>query len=214
MKVALFLLLYTLPALSQTFKGNSIGMPLEEFKQANRGQKVYINTGDPAKRRNKKLDQAVDTPMCTDSLDGFDGANTGYRLPGEIICNISPGDRNPDAKLVAGISLNQVLYHFYGGRLYSVDISFSAISYLSMRNAFVSKFGSPSSTGRVDCQNGFGARWTGETVAWQIGQSAGASLVEGCGNGPGQNAFDAMSGGSISDSSMGPPRAVQKAADF
>lgn len=189
-------------------------MSLQEFKQANKGHPVWINTGDPSRKLNKKLSRQVDTPLCTDTTDGFEGSNTGYRRPGEVICNISPGIWNPDARVIGDIQLNQVLYRFYAGKLYSVSLTFATIKYLSVRSAFVAKFGPPSATAKVDCQNAFGARWTAESANWTIGPSKGVTLLEGCGNGPGQNAFDDISSGSITDSSLEPPRPTQRAADF
>jgi hypothetical protein len=214
-RVLIVVLLCASPCVAQTFKGNTIGMSLEEFKQSNKGQQIHINTGDPSKRVDKKLSQKVDTPLCTDTFDGFEGTEKGaYRLPGEIICNVSPGAFNSAAKTIDGMQMRQVLYHFYDGKLYRISLSFSTIQFSGVRSAFISKFGEPTHIADTGCQNAFGARWTAESVNWQISPTVTATLVEGCGNGPGQNAFDDVSGGGIDDSSIAPPHPTQKAADF
>jgi hypothetical protein len=81
-------LLLTLPAMAQSFsfKGNSLGMSLEEFQRANATATIWINTGDPHRRRDKKLSRQVPTPLCSDE----------YRIgpvlePGEVYCDASPG---------------------------------------------------------------------------------------------------------------------------
>lgn len=219
MKLAALLVLSFLvsPALTaqnvRTFKGNRLGMSLDEFKRNNIGQKVWINTGDPSKRRNKKLDYAVDTPLCTDTFAVFPGVeNVVDRHPGEVICNISPGAMNPAAKMIGDMAMKQIIYRFYAGKLYQIDLSFGAMQFTGVRSAFNGKFGQESNIAKVDCQNGFGARWTGDSVQWQVSPTVAAIVYEGCSNGPGQNSFDGFSNGSISDSSLAPPQAQQKTA--
>lgn len=212
MKCAIILaFLCVSPCFSQTFKGNALGMPLEGFKQANKGQQVWINTGDPTKRANKKLSRLEDTPLCTDTVDGFPGVeNVLSRAPGEVVCNVSPAAFNPSAKMVGDMDMREILYRFYGNKLYGVNLSFRPAQFSGMLLAFTDKFGTPTETSRIDCQNGFGARWTGESVQWKISSSVSAILYEGCSNGPGQNAFDGFSSGGITDSSLAPPQVTQK----
>jgi hypothetical protein len=217
MKRALILaFLCVSPCFSQTFKGNALGMPLEEFKQANKGQQVWINTGDPTKRTNKKLSRLVDTPLCTDTIDGFPGTQSvPHRSPGEVVCNVSPAAFNLPAKMIGRMDMREILYHFYGGKLYEVSLSFRAIQFEGMRSEFSTKFGPPSEVSKIECQNGFGARWTGDFVSWKIAPTVTASLYEGCSNGPGQNAEDGFSNGSLQDSSLQPMQTTaQRAADF
>lgn len=219
MKLAALLVLSLLisPALTaqeaRTFKGNRLGMSLEEFKQNNVGQKVWINTGDPSKRHNKKLDQAVDTPLCTDTFAVFPGVeNVVDRHQGEVICNISPGAMNPAAKMIGNMAMNQIIYRFYADKLYQIDLSFSPIQFLGVRSAFDAKFGQESDVAKIGCQNGYGARWSGDSVQWQVSPTVAAIVYEGCDNGPGQDQFGGFSNGSISDPSLAPPSAPQKTA--
>jgi hypothetical protein len=198
-----------------TFKGNSLGMSLEEFKQANRGQQVWINTGDPNKRQNKKLSRLVDTPLRTDTLDGFEGtAEVAPRKPGEVVCNISSGSFNPDAKVVAGTKMGQIIYRFYGGKLYEIQLQFAAVSFSGVKAAFISKYGPPTNTEQESFQNGFGARWSGEGVEWVIGKTMRVILVEGPGNGPGQDNLSETANATIADSSLAPPTQAPAKTDF
>jgi hypothetical protein len=211
----LFVFLSASAVLAQTFKGNAIGMPLEAFKQANKGQQVWINTGDPNKRANKKLSKLVDTPLCTDTVDGFSGTeNVLNRSPGEVICNVSPGSFNPAAKKVGDMDMREILYRFYVGKLYEVSLSFRSVQFEGMRAAFTGKFGPPSAVSKIECQNGFGARWNGQAVNWQVSTSVIATLYEGCSNGPGQDSYNGFSSGSINDSSLQPPVLAKKSVDF
>src|SRR5258705_11283960 len=51
-----------------SFKGAYLGMPLDQFRVLNK-QEVWINTGDPHKRKDKNKAQVVYFPLCTDQYD-------------------------------------------------------------------------------------------------------------------------------------------------
>ncbi len=170
-----------------TFKGNYLGMSLQEFKTKNAGESVFINTGK-AKwngRADKKYNLEVPTPLCTDQYHGFLG-DPGNEAPGEVFCNPSPGDRNQSALQFAGLQAGSMFYRFLGGRLYEIEIHLTSHDFADVKAAFTQKFGAPTRTTAESYQNGFGATWTGEVCHWKSGSQA-IALTEGSGNGPGQN---------------------------
>lgn len=193
-----------------TFHANYLGMTLTDFKNSNRST-IYINTGNPRQKLNKHLSREVETPLCTDNYEEI-GMPNGFGfptdvLPGEVVCNASPGVANPNGLIIADGPVSSVVYRFLGDRLHEIDIRFSARRYDSVRTAFQAKYGRPSEELSPSVyQNTFGARWEGENAFWQKGTQS-ILLHEGSGNGPGQDEFDSVFNGcwaKIKDSSLEP----------
>jgi hypothetical protein len=205
----------TAPPTQFSFKGNYLGMPLQEFKTKNVGESVFINTGKPKwnGRANKKDTQEVPTPLCTDQYQGFPG-DPQNEAPNEVLCNPSPGDRNQSALQFAGIQAVSMFYRFLGSRLYDIEIHLVSHDYGDVKAAFIQKYGAPTSTTSERYQNGYGATWTGEVCHWRSGNQA-IALTEGSGNGPGQDSrsFASLALAVFLDTSN-VPRSSTKSADF
>jgi hypothetical protein len=175
---------------------------------------VWINTGDPNKRQDKKKTMEVPTPFCTDTMHEFPG-DDGDLEPGEVLCNPAPAPVNHRYRTFAGIEALQIIYRFYRGKLYSINITIPAGDYQIVRSAFIQKYGSNFTAHSQGFQNAFGASWSGEVLSWQRNNQF-LVMVEGSGNGPGQNAFNGINVSSIgfTDSSLGPPIPKRPATDF
>jgi len=119
------------------------------------------------------------------------------------------------ARLVAGDPVGSVLYHFFNGKLYEIDLHFAAIRYRVIKAAFQDKYGPPSEQSESQFQNGFGASWTGEDLFWKLGTQS-LFLYEGPKNGPGQDQFDeiASSAATFADSALAPASAPAQKPDF
>src|SRR5437870_1459148 len=66
-----------------SFKGNTLGMSLDDFRvlPSNRAP-IWINTGDPSKKLDKAKSQQVSTPLCSDQYSiGSKNLHTG-----EVAC--------------------------------------------------------------------------------------------------------------------------------
>ena len=191
------------------FKGNELGMSLHNFKDQNATDKIWINTGKPNAfgRSSKKLSYEVKTPLCTDEIRGFPG-DVGTLAEGETLCNVSPGKANPDGLIVAGQPVMHVLYYFYNNRLYKIELYFTASHFASIAQAFVQKYGDPAIQRSRTFSNAYGARWTGQLLAWAADQQV-IGLDEGQANGPGQDSSDTShpSIGLFLDQSNLPPTA-------
>ena len=176
------------PTQGFSFKGNYLGMSLAAFRVANATDQVYVNTGNSTAfgRPNKKYTTAVPTPLCTDQMRGFPGDPGVDLAEGEVACNVSPGNANPDGLVVAGAPVISVIYRFYNGRLHHIQISFIALEYSLFSSAFKAKYGVPTARQESHYQNGFGANWVGEDLGWSSGSQS-IALIEGAGNGPGQD---------------------------
>jgi hypothetical protein len=196
-----------------SFKGNYLGMPLSDFKAANPG-KIWINTGDPNRRKNKNLTQEVATPLCTDVYGGFEG-DTGPLEPGEVLCNASPGIANPDGKTVMGQIAVQVIYRFFLGKLYRIEIAMLPVNYALVSLAFRKKYGEPGDVTYGQFENGFGAVWKGEELAWKNGSQR-IYTFEGSGNGPAQNSLDPANPSRFifEDTALAPPNSSRLKIDF
>jgi hypothetical protein len=203
MTTVLFAMAATLSAQmpSYTFKGNSLRMSLAEFKATNSKGTVYINTGKPNWRGkpDSRLTQAVPTPLCSDTYGGLPWPSAP--VPGEVLCNISPGAINPDGKVVAGFVVESVTYHFFENKLAAITMDFAPAVYEKIRSAFAEKYGKPSKVVHEDFQNGFGANWQGEVALWEQG-TENVLLREGSGNGPAQNHWSPTSSATFFDSTL------------
>ena len=198
-----------------TFKGNYLGMALQEFKTKNLGESVFINTGKPkwTGRADKKSTLEVPTPLCTDQYQGFPG-DPGNEAPNEVLCNPSPGERNQSALQFAGVQAVSMFYRFLSGRLYVIEIHLTSHDYTDVKAAFILKYGSPTNTTSESYQNGYGATWTGQLCHWISGNQA-IALTEGSGNGPGQNSHSwASNASAIFLDTSDIPSSPTKPADF
>jgi hypothetical protein len=165
------------------FKGNSLGMTLDEFKRQNSSGYVYYDKKGNLTKAGKKDAIQVATPVCTDSTVFSAQPNVKANLgPDEVACP----EEHPQ---FAGQSFAEVSYRFYKGRLFQIQIQFNSSGYFQVKEAFVAKYGSVSETGHMDYQNGFGAHWQGETSIWRHGTQA-IVVMEGPDNGPGQDGCD------------------------
>jgi hypothetical protein len=194
-----------------SFKGNKLGMTLEQFRSnpANVAS-IWINTGDPKKRLDKKKSQQVNTPLCSNQYAQIE--DFPVVASGEIICITGTpphdvvernfqitkqGGINTQSLTVAGHDPEHVWYRFYREHLYAIEIGkFSPFEFADLLQAFEQKLGQPNRTSNEEYQNGFGAHWSGEVVIWQKGTQI-VSLKEGPGMGPGQNHFSRTDGPEI-----------------
>ena len=125
-----------------SFKGNVLGMALDKFKEANEQGPVRVTVGK------KKQKITIKTPICTDSFRDFPG-DPGDLVNGEVVCNASPGESNPELREMQGIQLESVIYRFYKGLLYRIDINIHENDFEGVRSAFTQKYGSPSASDRL-----------------------------------------------------------------
>jgi len=209
------LFLWTLAAQVQpqeaySFKKNYLGMSLSEFTTANATDEVWINSGRPGifGHPDKKKSIAVKTPLCTDTMRDFPG-DPRTLVDKEVACNISPGKANPDGLVIGGKSANSVLYRFYEGRLYQIEIAFYANYYGDISTAFRQKYGVPTVVNATSYQNGYGASWKGEVLGWKSFTQI-ILIAEGPANGPGQNSFESRQASGIifQDTALQPPTAA------
>jgi hypothetical protein len=141
--ICLFAVLITAHSLSAqtdarfSFKGNVLGTSLDKFKEANPQETVRLAVGK------KKQKVTLKTPICTDSLRDFPGDFPDL-VDGEVVCNASPGESNPELREMQGIKLESVIYRFYKGFLYRIDINLEQNDFEGVRSAFTQKYGSPS----------------------------------------------------------------------
>jgi hypothetical protein len=141
--ICLFAVLITARSLSAqtdngfSFKGNVLGMPLDKFKVANPQEMVRIPIGK------KKQKVIVKTPICTDSLIDFPG-HPGDLVADEVVCDASPGESNPQLREMQGAKLESVIYRFYKGFLYRIDIDMKQSEFEGVRSALAQKYGNPS----------------------------------------------------------------------
>jgi hypothetical protein len=124
-----------------SFKGNVLGMPLDKFKEANPQGPVRVTVGK------KKQKITMKTPVCTDSMRDFPGDPRNL-VDDEVVCNASPGESNPELREMQGIQLESVIYRFYKGFLYRIDINIQQNDFEGVRTAFTQKYGSPSASNR------------------------------------------------------------------
>ena len=195
-----------------TFKGNYLGMSLDEFKQQNVGEHVFLNTGKPRWNGgpDKKFNKEVPTPLCTDEYRGFPGDNQNL-APDEVLCNVAPGEINQAALRFGGIRAAVMLYRFNNKKLYQIEISFSSGDYLAVKSAFFQKYGQPTKLTTLAYQNGYGANWQGEVSIWNAGNQT-IVATEGSGNGPAQNPSSPTTGAGVvfSDTANQPASSARK----
>ncbi len=166
-----------------TFKGNSLGMTLEDFKKQNfHGYVFYDKKGNLTKEGKKGAIQ-VASPVCTDSAAFAEDPGERVNLvPDEVVC---PEDRPQ----FAGQRFVQVRYRFYRGYLFQIESQFGSSGYPQVKAAFIEKYGPLSEMRSMDYQNGFGASWTGEVSIWRQRNQT-IVVTEGPDNGPGQDGCD------------------------
>jgi len=137
----------------------------------------------------------------------------GDLVDDEVACNVSPGAINPDGLLIAGERAQSVIYRFYKSKLYRIDIAVPDVSFPLVNQAFREKYGEPAKVLSHSYQNGFGAHWDAAILAWQS-SGQGILLLEGPGNGPGQNPKNSLSVISFADQALQPPSAPKSRVDF
>lgn len=118
-----------------SFKGNVLGMTLNKFKEANARGSIRVAVGK------KKV--TANTPICTDALRKFPG-DPSDMVAEEVVCNASPGESNSELREMQGIKLDSVIYRFYKGLLYRIDIKMQQNDFEGVRSAFTQKYGAPS----------------------------------------------------------------------
>jgi hypothetical protein len=65
-------------------------------------------------------------------------------IDGEVVCNASPGESNIELREMQGAKLESVIYRFYKGFLYRIDIDMKQSEFESVRSALAQKYGNPS----------------------------------------------------------------------
>ena len=175
------------------FKGNSLGMTLEEFKRQHFSGYVYYDKKGHLTKPGKKDAVQLAMPICTDSpvlaadwiLTSSFWPDKGTLLPDEVVC--PEGDPK-----FAGQFFAKVRYLFYKGRLFHIESIFGSSGYSQVKEAFIAKYGPVNETRYSDYQNGFGAHWQGEISIWHHGTQE-IEVKEGPDNGPGQDGCDSDS---------------------
>jgi hypothetical protein len=161
-----------------SFKGNRLGMTLDEFKKQNfSGYEYYTREGSVVKAGTKNAIQ-VAKPICSDSEYYTGSSALAAKLdPDEIVCP----DENPE---FAGLEYSILRYRFYKGLLYEVEALFNSSGYDKVKNSFIARYGQAGATSRQDFKNAAGAQWKGEVLTWRQGSQT-IVLTEGPDNGPG-----------------------------
>jgi hypothetical protein len=164
-----------------TFKGNSLGMTLDDFKKQNFHGYVYYDKKGNLTKGGKKGAIQTATPVCTDNplrLAGQPNLRVNLVADEEICPEDSPQ--------FAGQIFALVQYVFYKGRLFQIESHFPSSGYTAVRDAFVMKYGPVDERRYSDYQNGFGANWQGEVSIWRKGSQT-IVVMEGPDNGPAQD---------------------------
>ncbi len=163
---------------SYSFKGNALGMPLSDFKQANAtdADKFSVELGG-------KIYKKVSLPFCSDTVPGL-----FTNLPeGVVGCTPYPEALHmkdiPPSAMVMDIPLMSIHYLFYKDRLYKIEMVFMANFFSKVEQSFVDRYGSPKDVTKTLYTNALGARWNGSNVLWSNGQQE-IVMVEGAGGGP------------------------------
>lgn len=186
-----------------SFKSAVLGMTLEQFKAANSGKGIRIPFSKAGKRGKTIIeDRVVPLPLCSDAYSA--PSLDGQMRESEIVCSMSWASEPTDELNIVGLHVQSILYRFRHSLLYQVDITFDSWLYPAISKAFIEKYGTPEKQGTENYQNVFGARWTGNNLSWRNDRQQWIAIVEGPGNGPGQ---DSANGGMaiIEDGSLAPP---------
>lgn len=191
-----------------TFKGNRLGMTLDEFRQKNlSGYEYYTRDGSIVKAGTRGSIK-IAKPICTDS-EYFTGDPTlaAKLASDEVVCP----DESPE---FAGLDYANLRYRFYKGKLYEVEAFFNSSGYEKVKNSFVAKYGPVSTTSKQDFHNDQGAHWQGEASTWRNGSQS-IVLTEGPDNGPGHDTakFRTNAGAVIRDDDLAPKAKAPK-VDF
>ncbi len=177
-----------------SFRGNQLGMTLAQWKaNPQNASSVWVNTGNPnAWRVDKKKTIHMTGGWCDDSgilLPGIDDAN-----PGDVTCSVGYEGDPVGTTDVSNQTITHLRYSFRDGSLYNISFRFGSSSYSTFKAAFAAKYGPAAMTDSIPYENGFGANWKGEAEMRTYGSTI-IYLVEGPGDGPGQNGNDASKGG-------------------
>jgi hypothetical protein len=205
-----------------SFKGNPLGMTLEQFKIANPTTPCFTfdDVAEPVKSQHN-LEEAMlqegiaqlhvkesQSATARDALHAAvrraelaEGAvyvqktvpwTVNFVNPTANEINCSSGDDDQDSLKVGSFKVSGVVYRFIEGRLYKVTILFPSGLIAPVRRAFTTKYGAFTILATDEYQNGLGACWSGANFAWTNGPQS-IRLHEGSNNGPGQE-FEAGSG--------------------
>lgn len=195
---------------SFTFKGNSLGMSLEEFRKLNQ-QEVQIPTTGRERKRDKAKFRSIILPLCTDQYEfhelikSYDFSYYPLEAPitppqqHEVICLTTSGvsqfttdskareipGLNPEGRTVAGEKAVNLHYRFFDGRLYRIHMWFSSCLMPEVLATFQQKYGSPTTTTTEDFGNAYGATWHAGVYQWKQDSQI-ITLKLGSGFGPGQ----------------------------
>jgi hypothetical protein len=194
------------------FKSAFLGMTLEQFQYFSKGR-ISVPFGQVDKHgKNVTVVRTVEAPLCSDKYNApvFDGERPD---PEEILCSMSWATGSDNGITVADQPVYKIVYRFWHSKLYQIDIAFNSVSYQSIADAFVVKYGPPSKLGSSKYQNVYGARWTGENRIWVNGAED-IAIAEGDGNGPGRSSSESMGIAILKDSTFGPPPLAPSKLDF
>lgn len=184
-----------------SFRGNSLGMTLEEFRLNNSKQVVSLPTVVTIGKRKKETHYYLaHSPFCSDSYpDKLPHEEMAVLKPGEILCDALWNDPSRTDLSIADVPVRYIAYHFFNGRLVKVSVNFMAHGYFTIAMAFEAKYGSPTHKAHEGFQNAYGASWTGEAISWNFGSQL-IVVREGSGNGPLQNGLSETGYITIEDS--------------
>jgi hypothetical protein len=144
------------------FKGDSLGMSLEEFKQRH----FY-----------KPLTHNKSAPFCSDDSRGANAvllADESYLKAGLVNCRITFPFEDSQGRKVTIANSNAIahLFHFVDKRLYQITIVVNHTDFPRVRDALVEKYSSPHGSKKEVYQNAYGATFAGEKLTWTNGISS------------------------------------------
>ena len=175
------------------FRGNSLGMPLSQFRSTNADS------------------------VCTDTTPKFFGSENPRAKPisGEVICIASPYPAT-----VAGQPIARAQYHFFSGKLWEMRISIEPQYFGDVMASLVHTWQLDSAyrhdmiADSESFQSNIGDQWGGVTASWKIADAHEfISMREGPGNGPGKGGKFPLSLIVVQDTSGESPGCEMRAAD-
>lgn len=153
-------------------KGDRLGMLLTDFRA--KYARTVQGHNEPA-------------PFCSDTRPGKRIepllSEEWFQQAGIVTCRLNflfeevrrrPGDLQTT---VANVQTKILVYHFVDDRLFRITVWLPHDGFADVKSAMVEKFGPPKSLTKEAYQNAFGAKFDGETLAWDNGSSA-AMLAE------------------------------------
>jgi hypothetical protein len=149
-----------LPKEQQAFeiKGDRLGLPLEFFKN-----KYYrVVSGEVA-------------PFCSDRRPQLENPFLAYKpyySQAGIVCATIhfPFEEiaSKDAKItVAKVPVELFIYKFIDEKLYEMSFLLDHADFSTLQEAFTAKYGKPTASTTSVYTNGFGAKFSGDSLAWQ-----------------------------------------------